>query len=107
MMEAGMQRSVGGERGIMHGMNPVASEWLRNCRCPSIRSVSSRGLRSTGTSTVRARLKAIVGANAGTAFGQAHDFAGIRTPEDFADRVPVGDHATNVQPWLERMRFAE
>ena len=50
-----------------------------------------------------ARLKALVRANADTGFGQAHDFSAIRTPADFADRVPVGDHATNVQPWLERM----
>jgi hypothetical protein len=84
----------------MHGMNPVASEWLR-LQMPEHERFQSACAQPERVQL--ARLKAIVGANAGTAFGQAHDFSGIRTPEDFADRVPVGDHATNVQPWLERM----
>ncbi|MBT7923085.1 MAG: auxin-responsive GH3-related protein, partial [Opitutae bacterium] len=81
-------------------MNPVANEWLR------LQMPEHERFRSACAQPERAqsdRLKAIVRANSGTAFGQAHEFSGIRTPADFADRVPVGDHATNVQPWLDRM----
>jgi hypothetical protein len=42
----------------------------------------------------------------GTAFGRAHDFAGIRTYRDFSDRVSVGDYDT-FSPFIERMRKGE
>jgi hypothetical protein len=41
-----------------------------------------------------------------TAFGRAHDFAGIRNHRDFAARVPVGDYDT-FSPYIERMRKGE
>ena len=85
----------------MPGLNPGAGEWLR------LQMPEHKRFRAACTQPGRAqlaRLVAIVGANAGTAFGQAYDFVGVRTPEDFAARVPMGDHASNVQPWLDRMR---
>jgi hypothetical protein len=41
-----------------------------------------------------------------TAFGRAHDFAGIRSYRDFAERVSVGDYDT-FSPFIERMRKGE
>lgn len=85
----------------MLGLNPAASAWLR------LQMPEHGRFRAACAQPDRAqldRLSAIVGANAGTAFGQAHDFSGVRTPADFAARVPMGDHASNVQPWLDRMR---
>ena len=37
-------------------------------------------------------LRRLLKANRGTAFGQAHDFAAIRTPEEFASRVPLAEY---------------
>ena len=88
----------------MLGLNSNAETWLQ------LQMPEHERFRSACTKPERAqsdRLKAIVRANSGTAFGQAHEFSGIRTPTDFADRVPVGDHATNVQPWLDRMGSPE
>lgn len=41
-----------------------------------------------------------------TAFGRAHDFAGIRTYRDYAERVSVGDYDT-FSPFIDRMRKGE
>jgi len=41
-----------------------------------------------------------------TAFGRAHDFAGIRDYRDYAARVSVGDYDT-FSPFIERMRKGE
>jgi len=41
-----------------------------------------------------------------TAFGRAHDFAGVRSYRDYADRVSIGDYDT-FSPFLERMRKGE
>ena len=80
-------------------MNSLGERWL-NLQMPEHGRFLSACSRVGEVQT--ARLKALVRANAETAFGQAHDFSDIRTPADFADQVPVGDHATNVQPWLDR-----
>jgi hypothetical protein len=44
--------------------------------------------------------------NADTAFGQAHGLANVRTPEQFARRVPPRDY-DGVRPWVERVRAGE
>ena len=85
----------------MLGLNTAAIAWLQ------LQMPEHKHFREACAQPDRAqldRLSTIVGVNAGTAFGLAHDFAGIRTAADFAARVPVGDHASNVQPWLDRMR---
>ncbi|HXX66024.1 MAG TPA: GH3 auxin-responsive promoter family protein [Polyangiaceae bacterium] len=41
-----------------------------------------------------------------TEFGRAHDFAGVRTYDDFVDRVPVGNY-DSVCGYIERMRKGE
>jgi len=43
---------------------------------------------------------------AGTEFGRAHGFAGIRTWEDFARQVPARTYA-DFEPYLQRMRNGE
>ncbi|MFJ6676177.1 GH3 auxin-responsive promoter family protein [Actinosynnema sp. NPDC091369] len=40
--------------------------------------------------------------NAGTEFGRAHDFARVRTLDDFRKAVPINDYAA-LSPWIERM----
>jgi GH3 auxin-responsive promoter len=42
----------------------------------------------------------------GTDFGLAHDFAGIRGYDDFADRVEIGDY-DSYSPFIDRMRAGE
>ncbi|HEX3345289.1 MAG TPA: GH3 auxin-responsive promoter family protein, partial [Polyangiaceae bacterium] len=42
----------------------------------------------------------------GTEFGRAHGFANIRSYEDFARQVPVGDYDSH-SPFIERMRKGE
>ncbi len=51
-------------------------------------------------------LDEIVRRSQSTAFGRAHDFAGIRTYRDYAERVSVGDYDT-FSPFIERMRKGE
>lgn len=46
------------------------------------------------------RLNALIRRNAPTAFGRAHDFAGIRSLADFRARVPIRDYA-ELRPWIE------
>jgi hypothetical protein len=41
-----------------------------------------------------------------TEFGRAHDFGQIRTYDDFARRVPVGDY-DSFSPYIDRMRSGE
>ena len=88
----------------MLGINPAAADWLRlqvpeharfrsACRKPDVAQ--------------RKRLRTILSANAQTDFGRAHSFADAKTHEDFVARVPIGEHASNVQPWLDRMRSPE
>jgi hypothetical protein len=89
------------EGGIVLGLNPAATAWLQ-LQMPE--HARFRTACAKPANAQRDRLSIIVRANARTAFGRSHDFAGVRTPADFAARVPMGDHASNVQPWLERMR---
>ena len=92
------------EGGVMLGINPAAEGWLRlqapeharfrsACRKPDVAQ--------------RTRLRAILRANAQTDFAREHSFVDIKTHEDFAARVPIGGHASNVQPWLDRMKAPE
>ncbi len=43
---------------------------------------------------------------ANTAFGREHDFASIRTHQDFVERVPVRTYE-QAKPWLDRIYHAE
>lgn len=52
----------------------------------------------------RAVLAALVGANRDTAFGRAHGFGDIRTPAEYAARVPV-QHYESLRPYVERQRL--
>jgi hypothetical protein len=53
-----------------------------------------------------AALRAIVGHAQRTEFGLQHDFGAIRSHDDFAARVPVGDYDV-MSPYIERMRAGE
>lgn len=44
--------------------------------------------------------------NAGTAFGREHGFADLRTPEQFARRVPARDY-DEFKPWIDRIHRGE
>ena len=44
--------------------------------------------------------------NAGTAFGRAHRFSGIRTPEEYQSRVPLSSWE-EVAPWVDRIAAGE
>lgn len=44
--------------------------------------------------------------NAGTAFGRAHRFESIRSPEDFSRRVALSDYDSFV-PWIDRIAGGE
>jgi hypothetical protein len=44
--------------------------------------------------------------NADTAFGREHRFAELRTPEQFARRVPIRDY-DEFRPWIDRVRRGE
>ncbi|MDB5330832.1 MAG: auxin-responsive-like protein [Phycisphaerales bacterium] len=51
-------------------------------------------------------LRSYLRTNAGTAFGREHGFADLRTPEQFARRVPARDY-DEFNPWIERIRRGE
>jgi GH3 auxin-responsive promoter len=51
-------------------------------------------------------LRRLLKRNADTAFGREHGFAEIRTPEQFASRVPPREY-DDVRPWVERVRRGE
>lgn len=44
--------------------------------------------------------------NSSTAFGREHGLAEVRTPEQFARRVPVRDY-DQMRPWIDRIRRGE
>ncbi|MBS7425604.1 GH3 auxin-responsive promoter family protein [Pseudomonas syringae] len=48
----------------------------------------------------------MLSANRDCAFGQAHDFAGIRDSEQFRKRVPIHTYA-QLQPWIERAQHEQ
>jgi hypothetical protein len=56
--------------------------------------------------TQQKALKELVQHSAGTEFGRAHDFARIKSYDDYAKRVQVGDYDT-FSPYIERMRKGE
>jgi hypothetical protein len=51
-------------------------------------------------------LRALLARHAGCAYGRAHDFASIRSYEEFARRVPLINY-DDLGPWIERLRFGE
>ncbi|MDB5321624.1 MAG: auxin-responsive promoter [Phycisphaerales bacterium] len=51
-------------------------------------------------------LRRYLAANADTAFGREHGFADIRTPDQFARRIPPRDY-DELRPWIERIRRGE
>jgi len=51
-------------------------------------------------------LHALLRKNARTAFGREHGFLQIRTPAEFARRVPVRGY-DQLRPWIERIRWGE
>lgn len=53
-----------------------------------------------------ARLTDILGRNADTVYGEIHDFAGIRTPEDYRQRVPIMTPEA-LQRWVGRTMEGE
>ena len=54
----------------------------------------------------RALLGRYLASNAQTAFGRAHGFDGIRTAEEYRDRIPLADWE-DVAPWVERIQRGE
>jgi hypothetical protein len=54
----------------------------------------------------RSFLLRLVRRNAGTAFGRAHGFSGIRTEEDFRRRVPVREYE-ELRPYIKRIVAGE
>jgi hypothetical protein len=52
--------------------------------------------------TQRRLLQAYLARNADTAFGRAHDFAGMRSWEDYAERVPVRTY-DDFRDWIDRI----
>ena len=59
-----------------------------------------------GAAHQRAVLADLLDHNAGTEFGKAHDFARIRTVQDFRKAVPLHDYGT-LEPWIERAAAGE
>lgn len=51
-------------------------------------------------------LRDYLAANADTAFGREHGFAEIRTPDQFARRVPIRDY-DEFRPWIDRILRGE
>ena len=51
-------------------------------------------------------LRGMLERNAGCAYGEAHDLAGVRSYAEFAQRVPLAEY-DDVAPWVERIRRGE
>jgi hypothetical protein len=95
----------------------VAAQSLRSSRYPH---VVGHGLLAFGRARValwdlalarteavqRRALAAIVARGRKTEFGHRHGFRGIRSYEDFAASVPVGDY-DSFSPYIDRMRAGE
>jgi hypothetical protein len=56
--------------------------------------------------TQRKLLSSMLERNAGTKFGRMHGFAGIRTVEEFQERVPLSTWE-DYEPWVERIAAGE
>jgi hypothetical protein len=54
----------------------------------------------------RSLLRRYLRDNSNTAFGRAHGFSGIRTPEEYQARVPLSSWE-DVAPWVERIAAGE
>lgn len=51
-------------------------------------------------------LRELLQRNAGSAFGKQHGFADIRTPADFAARIPLATYG-DLEPWIHRIMRGE
>ena len=56
--------------------------------------------------TQRRILKRLLADNSASAFGRAHDFAGIGSHEEFRERVPLADYE-DLEPWIVRIMRGE
>ncbi|HUG09411.1 MAG TPA: GH3 auxin-responsive promoter family protein [Opitutaceae bacterium] len=56
--------------------------------------------------TQRQVLARLLRQNAGCAFGRRHGFADIRTPAEFASRVPLANYA-DLEPWIRELMRGE
>ena len=54
----------------------------------------------------RAQLEHYLQRNADTAFGRHYDFAGIRGPDEYAERVPIQAYE-DFEPWIDRIAKGE
>jgi len=54
----------------------------------------------------QAVLRDLLHRNAGSAFGRRHGFAGIRTPAEFAARIPLATY-DELEPWILRIKRGE
>ena len=54
----------------------------------------------------QAVLRDLLHGNAGSAFGRKHGFTGVRTPAEFAARVPLATY-DDLEPWIHRIRRGE
>jgi len=68
----------------------------------SQRSRSVERFRRHPVATQRRQLERLLGENARTEFGSRYDFASIRTPEEFAQRVDRFDYES-FKPYIDRM----
>ena len=72
----------------------------------SLRSRSVERFRRHPVETQRRQLERLLRGNARTEFGRRYDFAAIRTPEAFAQRVERFDYAS-FKPYIDRMMAGE
>lgn len=86
---------------IYSGDNIVAPEAWNTSALPHAWIESVAALRRQ--EQVLARL---VRRNADTAYGRQHGFGGIRTPQEFARRVPPVGY-DELRPWIDRIRLGE
>lgn len=56
--------------------------------------------------TQRRQLETLLDKASGTVFGREHGFGGIRTADDFARRVPIGEYE-DFRPYIDRIRSGE
>ena len=54
----------------------------------------------------RGLLASLITHHADSAYGRAHDFPGVRSYEDFRERVPVVEYDA-LEPWITRIRHGE
>src|SRR5882757_9181309 len=64
-----------------------------------------RQLRDPGA-TQQQVLRELIQRNAGCAFGRQHGFTGLRTPAEFAARIPLATYE-DLEPWIRRIMRGE